>query len=83
MSGNELKEQGKELANKYMQKISAYAFYAVLVFAAGVWGGITYSNNSNAGVTENAIKLGGFIFKGNAYDVSQRPLPMPSVPAGK
>lgn len=75
MTKDGLKQGSIDVAHSIMRKISLHGFWALVILAIGFWGGMKYVNHLNDGVTANTIVLGGFVYDGKAYDVTQREIP--------
>lgn len=62
-----------ELKNKIvfvMNKIQAYALWFLMAVLLGVWIGIGYCNKVDDNKKEEAIKLGGLVYKGKVYSIN-------------
>jgi hypothetical protein len=74
-----VEENTKTLVKDIVQKVQVYGFWCILLIGIGVWGGITYCNNTRDKDTKKSIQLGGFIFKNitsgkdEVFDIRKRP----------
>lgn len=76
MTTNELtskvEEGAKKITNGIIQKLQVYGFWTILLIGIGFFLGVQYCNKTRSEDISNAIKLQGFLYKSEPYNISKR-----------
>ena len=72
MMNSEITNELKNKALLVINKLQAYAFWILITTLIGVWIGIVSCNKIKDSKMEEAIQLGGMVYKGKVFSITTR-----------